>query len=103
MEAWLPAAETGAESLWQALADQGWSAVPYPEALVRVAGARPRPRTHYSGMAMIQSDSARFALRWFLAAPLQEKADRLGQLILQPRRMLLWMAAHLRLPLPRRP
>jgi hypothetical protein len=54
-------------------------------------------------MAMIQSDSARFALRWFLAAPLQEKADRLGQLILQPRRMLLWMAAHLRLPLPRRP
>jgi hypothetical protein len=86
---------------------QRWDAVPYPETLLFVeethrAGRLPRQR--YSGMALIQNPSAGFALAWFLAAPMREKARWIGRVALHPRRIARWIGWQMgqRLPKPSR-
>ena len=80
---------------WDALARSGLSASTYPGPLVTLVPANghrhPGPNRRYSGMALIQSQSLPFALRWFLSAPLPEKARWLGRILRQPQRVTNWL------------
>ena len=73
-------------------AGKTWSAVTYPEPLVSISETgRNRSKRRYSGMALIQNPSAVFALKWFIAAPLREKARWIGRILLRPKRIAGWM------------
>lgn len=80
---------------WDAVAHSGLSAFTYPGPLVTLVPANgrshPHPKRRYSGMALIQSQSLSFALRWFLSAPLPEKARWLGRILRQPQRVIKWL------------
>ncbi len=91
-------------SVREALASGGWTAVTYPGPLVSlippVSGGEQvqiRPERRYSVMALAQSGSAHFALKWFLAAPWGEKARWVREAIGQPRRILRWIVWQARL------
>ena len=80
---------------WDTLAERGLAAFTYPGPLVNLVPAdgrsHPRPKRRYSGMALIQSQSLSFAFRWFLSAPLPEKARWLGRILRQPQRVTKWL------------
>ena len=89
----------------QAPASQKWASLMYPEALLSVDQphrARKSPRRRYSGLALIQNRSAGFALQWFLAAPLREKARWISRIVLHPGRLLHWLAWQIRHHAPKR-
>ncbi len=85
---------------WKSLAAASYTAFTYPGALVTLVpptGRRhPRPKLRYSGMALIQSQSLHFALRWFMSAPLPEKARWLGRILRQPQRVTKWLQWQIR-------
>jgi hypothetical protein len=95
-----------AQPCWETLADGGWSAVTYPGMLVSVhPPANQSARNSYqerrfSGMALIQSGSAQFALQWFLKAPWPEKAKWLGRIFSHPQRVARWMSWQIRRAVP---
>jgi glycogen(starch) synthase len=76
----------------QAPETEAWSALTWPEVLVWTGRAPRSGRRRYSGMALIQNPSAAFALNWFLALPLREKARWMARIILNPARigLLVW-------------
>ena len=78
----------------------GSSAFTFPGPLVTLVPdngrSHRRPKRRYSGMALIQSQSLPFALRWFLSAPLPEKARWLGRILRQPQRVAKWLQWQLR-------
>jgi glycosyltransferase involved in cell wall biosynthesis len=95
-------ADLGRSPCWDSLTGANLMAVTYPAAFVTLSppsdrDSYPRPRWRYSGMALIQSRSAQFALRWFLAAPLGEKLRWLARIAVNPRRLLQWLASRIRL------
>jgi hypothetical protein len=47
-------------------------------------------------MALIQSQSAKFALMWFLAAPLGEKIRWLLRVTGKPQRVVKWLGYRIR-------
>ena len=85
---------------FDAILHSGYSAFTFPGPLVTIVPANgrshPRPRRRYSGMALIQSQSLPFALRWFLSAPLPEKARWLGRFLRQPERVTKWLRWQIR-------
>ncbi len=90
----IPAGSEGQESRW--LKEGGWTAVTYPGLIVTVSSPPLSrrlfaPRRRYSGMALIQSGTLRFALMWFMGAPWGEKLRWLGRVAGQPRRALSWV------------
>ena len=86
-------------------ASQTWASWMYPQTLLSVDQphrARKLPRRRYSGLALIQNRSTGFALQWFLAAPLRAKARWIQRIVLDPSRLLHWMAWQLRHHAPQR-
>jgi glycosyltransferase involved in cell wall biosynthesis len=80
--------EAGADPSWRSLQEGGWTAMTYPGPPMRtVRGAGPRPKRRYSMMALIANQSLDFKLRWFLAAPLREKARWLAEAARTPPRV----------------
>ena len=85
---------------WDELLGTEFSAFTYPGPLVTLLPptrrGHPRPKRRYSGMALIQSQSLHFALRWFMSAPLPEKARWLGRILRQPQRVTKWLQWQIR-------
>lgn len=69
-----------------------WPDLTFPGPPIEHRPPRKKPRRRYSGMALIQSQSLSFTIRWFLAAPLPEKARWLGRILRQPQRVTNWLA-----------
>lgn len=90
-------AVTSEPHTWDLVRGGDWSAFTWPGPLVSVI-ARPghRPKRRYSGMALIQSQSIQFAIRWFLSASLPEKARWLGRFARQPQRLTKWLEWQIR-------
>jgi glycogen(starch) synthase len=79
----------------------GQTAITYPASLIAILPPRGRrshalPKRRYSGMALIQSQSAQFALLWFMAAPPREKLRWMMRVIRQPGRLLRWIGWRVR-------
>jgi glycosyltransferase involved in cell wall biosynthesis len=70
---------------------RGDAAVTDPEALSRGTTEPTWRRFRYSGMALIQNQTASFALAWFMAAPLREKMRWIGRVIGKPGRVFRWV------------
>ena len=84
--------------------ERRWAAYTFPGPMATIlppAGSNSHPRANrrYSGMALIQSPSARFALLWFMSAPLIEKLRWLGHIARRPKRLLVWVGWRVRMML----
>ena len=69
-----------------------WPNLTFPGPPIDRRPPRKGARRRYSGMALIQSQSLSFTIRWFLAAPLPEKTRWLGRILRQPERVTNWLA-----------
>jgi glycosyltransferase involved in cell wall biosynthesis len=77
--------ELGPAPDWRSLHDGGWMAMTYPgPPMTQVRRAGRPPTRRYSMMALIANQSLEFKLRWFLAAPLREKARWLAEAVRKP-------------------